>query len=200
MNYKALLLDADGTTILAPQPYSYTYAEGRGLDPAHIEPFFAGPFQDALRGKADLKELIAGDTATWQFTGDPAELLREWFAAENVVSVAALPIIAACRERGVPVFLATNQEAHRAQYLREVMFPGVFDAMLVSCELGYIKRDPEYWPLALTKIAATHPHVTPADMLYLDDNRNDVAIARTFGIDGRVFEGPQQIKQLMGLA
>ena len=197
MSYKAILLDADGVMILAPQPYSYTYAEQRGLDPQKIEPFFATSFREALRGKADLKELITNAPDTWHWTGDPQQLLNDWFAAENVPSVAFLPIIKTARAGGVRIYLATNQEKYRAAYLRETMFTDVFDDILVSCEFGAIKREPEYWAAALAKIAADVPDITPQQILYLDDSQADVDVARLTGIDARLYTGPEQLVELL---
>lgn len=197
--HKALLLDADGVTILAPQPYSFTYAEQRGLDPATIEPFFKGPFVEALRGKADLKQLIRAHADTWK-VDDVDRFLSDWFAAENVPSVALPELIAACRAKNIPVFLATNQEKYRAAYLRDVMFPGVFDDMLISCELGAIKTEPTFWTAALDAVAKKVPGITAGDILYFDDGKSYITAAKNAGIDARLYEGPEQIKESLGLS
>lgn len=196
--HKALLLDADGVTILAPHPYSFTYAEQQGLDPAKIEPFFAGQFQQALRGKADLKELIASNYDIWH-CDNPDQLLQDWFAAENVPSVSISKIITEARAQGIPTFLATNQEQYRTAYLRTVMFPDVFDDLLVSCELEHTKREPGYWQLAIEKIAQKVPHIQPAEILYFDDSPADIAVAKAAGVDARLFTGPHQVREALGL-
>ena len=197
MDYKAILLDADGVTILAPQLYPYTYVEERGIAKETIQPFIAGPFQDALRGKADLKQLIAAASDVWQLKGSVQQLLDDWFEAENVPSVALLPIIKAARGDGLHVYLVTNQEKYRAEYLRRVMFPDVFDDMLISCELGALKSEPEYWAATLAKIAADLPHITPQQILYLDDSQTYVDIAKQTGIDARLYTGPGQLLGLL---
>ncbi|HVI69005.1 MAG TPA: hypothetical protein VM581_00950 [Magnetospirillaceae bacterium] len=197
--HKALLLDADGVTILAPQPYSFTYAEQQGLNPASIEPFFKGPFQEALRGKANLKELISQHHDTWKID-NPDQFLRDWFAAENVPAIAIQSIITECQSKGTPVFLATNQESYRTTYLREVMFPHVFNGMLVSCELGFTKNEPGFWQAALSEIAKSIPGIIPSEILYFDDSETYITSAAHAGIDARLFEGPHQIREVMGLA
>lgn len=196
--HKALLLDADGVTIVAPQPYSFTYAEQRGLDPATIEPFFKGPFQEALRGRADLKQLILDHKDIWH-TDNPDQFLHDWFAAENVPSVAMPDIIADSRAKAIPVFLVTNQEKYRAAYLREVMFPHWFDDLFISCEIGFTKNEPQYWQAVLQALQQRIANVTPQEILYFDDSPSLVATAAAAGIDGRLFEGPHQIRETLNL-
>lgn len=196
MAYKVLLIDGDGTIIIPPQRYASSYAESLGGSQHQITAFFEGPFQNAMRGKTDLKELIALNTDIWHGE-NPDKLLHDWFAAENVISVAALQYIAKLRQRDVRVYLASNQEPYRAGYIREIMFPGVFDGMFFSCDLGHLKREPEYWQQVLDRLTQAMPDLQPQDILYLDDNAHDVAVAKTFGIDGRVYTGPSDIRTLM---
>lgn len=197
MHYKVILLDADGVCIEAPQRLPYTFPLQRGLDSQQIKTFFAGPFQAALRGAADLKDLITQNPQTWGITGDPQPFLDEWFAAENIPSVALLPIIQAARGDGRRVYLVTNQEKYRAAYLRRVMFANIFDDILASCEIGAIKSEPEFWAAALARIAKDTPDASPGDILYLDDSPAHITIAQRTGIDSRVYTGPEQLVELL---
>lgn len=198
MTYKVLLIDGDGTIIIPPQRYASSYAQSLGGEPHQISAFFEGPFQLAMRGKKDLKELIKLNTDLWHGE-DPDKLLRDWFTAENVVSVAALQYIAKLKQRDVRVYLASNQEPYRAEYMRNVMFPGVFDGAFFSCDLGHLKREPEYWQQVINRLNQLMPGLQPHEILYLDDSEPDVKVARSFGIDGRVYRSPGDIRKLMQL-
>jgi HAD superfamily hydrolase (TIGR01509 family) len=196
-NFEAVLFDADGVSILAPGPFSYHYAEQQGLPRDSIEPFFGGDFQLALSGEADLKDLIVKNNNLWHWESDPQELLDLWFEYENCPNTELAELIRKYREE-IPVYLATNQERHRAKYLREVMFAGVFTDVLASAEVGYRKKQPEFWQVALAKIALKVPDITPSEIAYFDDEQKIVDVARSVGINAHLYEGIEQVKRILG--
>ena len=193
---RAVIFDADGVLILAPELFSRVYAAERGLDPQVIEPFFADAFQRALRGEADLKDLLAA-SPEWDYQGDPQELMDRWFAAENHPNHKLISLIRDLREAGTPVFLATNQEQHRAEYLRKVMFPGLFDELFISCELGCTKSGDQYWRLLLDRLSERIPGIEPAEIIYFDDSPKHLEPAARAGINALLYESPVQVRKLL---
>jgi putative hydrolase of the HAD superfamily len=196
--YKAAIFDADGVIVIPQKMFSRHYAEQHGLDPESFQVFFTGEFSDAITGKADLKDLIRKHKATWHWDGDPQELLDMWFSAENHTDKAVLDIIKQERAKGLPVYMATNQEKYRAKYLREVMFPNVFDEVFVSSEIGYMKRSPEFWVALLGKLATDIPGIKPDEVVFFDDSQDCIDGAKAAGITALLYQGDvNQIKQAL---
>lgn len=193
---KAAIFDADGVIVVPEKLFSQQYAEESGLDPAVLQTFFKGDFVDAITGRADLKDLIRKHADTWQWDRDPQELLDRWFAAEHVVDQEVLDVVAGQRPAGVPVYLATNQEQYRARYLREVMFPDVFDGTFVSSEIGYEKRHPDYWVPVLGRLAADIPGITPDQIVFFDDSQDSVDGAAQAGLNAHLYRHINQIKEV----
>lgn len=195
---KAALYDADGVVIVPQKLFSRQYAEKYGLDPASFQAFFTGEFSDAVLGKADLKDLIRKHNDIWHWDGDPQELLDMWFEAENHTDEELLAIIKQQRESGLPVYMATIQERYRAKYLREIMFPGLFDGIFVSSEIGYMKKDPEYWAAVLGKLALDVPGIKPNQVIFFDDSQDSIDGASQAGISAHLYENAEQIRTILG--
>lgn len=193
---RAVLFDADGVLILAPQLFSRVFAAERGLDPLTLEPFFAQDFKRALRGEADLKELLS-TSPLWNLEGDPQDLIDRWFASENHPNHELISLIRQLRAGGTPVYLATNQERYRADYFRHVMFPGLFDELFISCELGCTKSGDEYWRILLGRLGQRLPGVKPSELIYFDDSQSHIDPARRAGISAHLYRSPEQVRHLL---
>jgi HAD superfamily hydrolase (TIGR01509 family) len=194
--FKLVLFDADGVLIQPAEPYSHAHARGLGHSPAHFKPFFKGPFLHAMTGQADLKDLIRRHNDLWQWPADPTELLQRWFEYENAPNRPLLNLVARLRAAGTPCYIATNQEPYRAAYLRTVMFPGQFDGIFVSCELGYQKPDPAYFQAVLGRLRQNHPELQPAEVAFFDDSPSHVAGAASTGIQAYIYESPAQVAKI----
>jgi putative hydrolase of the HAD superfamily len=194
---KAALFDADGVVIVPQKIFSKQYAQKYGLDPESFEGFFRGAFSDAITGEADLKDLIRKHHDVWQWSTNPQELLDMWFAAESHTDKELLNVIWQQRANGLAVYMATNQEKYRAQYLRETMFPGVFDDIFVSSEIGHMKRDPGYWVPVLDKLAIDIPGIDPSHVAFFDDSQDSIDGARSAGINAYLYEGATQVRQVL---
>jgi putative hydrolase of the HAD superfamily len=195
---KAAIYDADGVLIVPQKLFSQRYAEKYGLNPEDFQAFFGGDFSKAVLGKADLKDLIRKNNHIWQWEGDPQELLDMWFESENHVDNELLALIKEQREAGLPVYIATIQEKHRAKYLREVMFPNVVDDIFVSSEIGYMKKDPEYWAAVLGKLAVDIPGIEADQVVFFDDSQDSVDGATQAGISAHLYDNVEQVKRVMG--
>lgn len=194
IHYKVALFDADGVTITPPRPYSYQHAETHRLDVKKFEAFFGGDFQLALRGKADLKELIMKHASLWKPNGDPQYILNAWFEAENFPNHPLLGFIQQLRSQDTKCFLASDQEKYRAEYLKRSMFSDEFDGMFLSCDIGVTKRDPTFFPSVMARLSAKIPKLQPRHIIYFDDNETNVFNAKKAGIDAWVYQDVDQVR------
>jgi putative hydrolase of the HAD superfamily len=193
------MLDADGVCSIPSEPFSRVYARRIGVPPESFESFFKGPFQEALLGRADLSTLIQEHHDLWQWDGPFDQLLSDWCETENVPNRELLGIIKQLRQSKIPVYLATNQEAHRTNYLKSTMFKDVFDAIIASYEVGFVKSQPGYWSAAISRVRETHPDILTSSIVYFDDNERDVEAAARAGISAYAFEWAEQVRSIFGL-
>ena len=194
---KAVLFDADGVVIVPQKVFAKQYAKTYGLELAKLESFFRGAFSDAVTGRADLKDLIRKHRDIWQWGNDPQGLLDLWFEAENQTDTALMRIIAQQRAIGRRIYMATNQEKYRANYLRETIFPGMFEYIFVSSEIGYMKRERAYWTAVLNKLRSDIPGIKVSEVLFFDDSQDSIEGAKKAGINAYLYAGIEQVRRLL---
>ncbi|MDB5165985.1 MAG: hypothetical protein JWM37_57 [Candidatus Saccharibacteria bacterium] len=175
------------------------YARELGTDYHQFRSFFQGVFQDALVGKADLKELISEHEDLWHADGNVDALLARWFSTEDARNEPMLALVASLRSSGTPCYLATNQEKYRGEYIRDVMFKDEFNAYFVSAFIGSKKPSPEYFRAVLAEISARQPGIQPSDILFLDDSPEHIEGAKEVGLDAHLFTSTEQAYNLLSL-
>jgi putative hydrolase of the HAD superfamily len=70
----------------------------------------------------------------------------------------------------------------------------LFDAVVVSCEFGLAKSDPAIYRLCLERLA-----LPAAEVLFVDDQADNLAGAATVGLRTLHFEGPGALDRLRAL-
>ncbi len=193
---KALLFDADGVLTLPEEFFSRVYARSHGLDEKLFDDFIHGPFRKTSIGQADLRELILEYADLWQHE-DPDAIMKQWFESEDIRNEPLLKLVQELRGKGVKCYLATNQEKYRGTYMKEVMFPGLFDGYFISYALGVVKPNIEYYQKVLAAIQNDIPELQPSDILFFDDSQENVDGAAALGIDARLYEGVEQVRTLI---
>ena len=178
-----VLLDADG--VLQELPGGWYAA---------MEPYLGDRARDFLHETwADELPMLAGDG---DYLPLLAESLRRWGVETPVDEVYAavwhrielveesIELVRALRAAGYGVHLATNQERHRAAYMRSVLgYDELFDVSCYSYELGVAKPDPEFFVRATERIGAD-----PGRVLFVDDNASNVDGARAAGLHAERWE------------
>lgn len=180
---KAILIDVDGILNNGDR-FSARYAKTYGVDISILTPFFDGPFKQCLVGEADLKEELRKVSRVWKFEGDIDELVYDfWFSGEININQGILKVLKKIRKKGIPLFIATNQEKYRAQFLWENMkFNRYFEKIFASGYLGVSKADPQFFAKVLEEI-----RYKPEEVMYWDDREKNIHAAKTLGIKGYLF-------------
>ena len=197
--FAAVLFDADGVTITPKDPFSVQYATSHGLDYKTLGSFFDERFGEALIGKRDLKELLEERRDLWKWEGAAEDLMKQWFEAENQRNEGLLVLIKRARLNGMKCYLVTNQEKYRTKYIKEVMFPEVFDGVFSSSELGVKKPDPKYYKYIINDLCSNQVITEPGDLAYFDDEPSNVDSAEQLGIRSYLYTGILQVKNLLQL-
>lgn len=134
---------------------------------------------DCLRGHGDFFDHLTRHLAAYDVDVTVEELFAAvWTSIELVPS--SIELVHRLRRAGYGVHLGTNQEAHRAAYMRTTLgYDDLFDVSCYSCDLGTIKPEPAYFERAVARI-----RTTPAEVVFVDDRLDNVESARSVGLAG----------------
>lgn len=179
--YQIALFDADGV-VTSPKMFSVDLEKDFGIKPEVLKPFFHGPFQSCLIGNADLRTVIKPHLAQWGWSGNVDTFLEYWFTSENEVNQKAIELVSDLRKRGTRCYIATNQEAYRARYMRERMhFDALFDGIFSSADLGCKKPSHQFFENLLGRIDP-HGDIPREEIVFWDDKTENIEAAREVGI------------------
>lgn len=182
---KIMIFDADGMVVQGDM-FTVPLQRDFGISPDALQPFFSGPFQECLIGKADLKETILPYIHKIEWTKSVDDFLTYWFNAENNVDQRIITDIKNLQERGIKCYLATNQEKYRAQYMLQQMgFRDVFTKVYVSCNIGHRKPSKEFFTYILNDLG--NPPLN--SIFFWDDTSENVATAKGLGIQAQNYYG-----------
>lgn len=132
-----------------------------------------------LRGEGDFLELLAARIEAYGADVEVGELFAAvWHSIELVPS--SIDLVHRLRAAGYGVHLGTNQERHRAAYMRTTLgYDDLFDVSCYSCDLGAVKTEPAYFERALALVGAA-----PSEVVFVDDRLDNVETARSVGLRG----------------
>jgi putative hydrolase of the HAD superfamily len=192
---KAIVFDADGVLINAER-FSTQLEREYGIPTERVLPFFTGIFQHCLVGKAELRKEIQPHLSEWGWKSSVDDLLTFWFTSEHAIDDEMLSIVKSLKDK-VPVFMATNQEQCRAEYMaKEMGFSDVFTKIYSSAGIGHLKANPEFFARMLEDIQKNFiPGIQPTEVLFFDDSEENVKSAQNFGVQGVLFSGIEGFKE-----
>lgn len=101
-----------------------------------------------------------------------------------------------------PIYLVSDHIEERLdeleQYHPEVFEPYRQDIFRLiqrrfwSCELGFIKQDPEFFKIVFRRLC-----IAPENALFIDDNPGNIAAARRIGMPSILFQNARQLEREM---
>ncbi|ARQ56386.1 UNVERIFIED_ORG: putative hydrolase of the HAD superfamily [Rhizobium etli] len=179
---KVLMVDVDGVLIHGRPADGlplFTYLErdlGLRLDLLQ-QAFFQTHWNDIVIGREALEPRLSAVLAEIAPHLSAATLIDYWFENDSRLDLNLLEELAALRQSGVALFLATNQEHRRARYLMEEAGLGAHvDGIIYSAALGHRKPSPEFFRLATERAGAL-----PGEIAFIDDMAENIEAARQFG-------------------
>ena len=177
-----LMMDVDGVLVRGrPQdglPFATDLEKDLGLNlELWQRRFFKPNWAEIVTGQAPLTERLAGVLAEIAPTLDVETLVEYWFRNDSRIDQGVLESLAAYRARDIKVFLATNQEHRRADYLmNDLGLADHVDGIFYSADLGYRKPSAEFYQLATQRIGAA-----PDRIVLVDDTLENIEGAKAFG-------------------
>lgn len=185
-----VLLDADGVLQEGTGRLDAGLAVHLGGDDAAMA-FLKESFSDdvgILRGEVELVELLRPVL--------PGSVDVDAFYTETSLAIDVLPhthdLITDLRGQGYGVHLGTNQDSARARFMRTGLgYDDLFDVSCYSCDLGAAKPSAAFFEKATALIGAD-----PAEIVFVDDNEENVVGARAVGLHGIHWHYEQGLEKL----
>ena len=183
MAIQAILFDADGV-IQRPSARRREAWQSLLGPERDVDEFVAAVFEverRALEGASDFIGALSGLLVTFASRGSLQDALVAWTMIEPDSGMTQL--VHTLRRQGVRCCLATNQEPHRASYMSgQLGYRGLFDREFYSCRMGVAKPAPAYFRSMIDELG-----LSPANVLFLDDNETNVNSARQAGLNAAQF-------------
>ncbi len=190
------IFDADGV-VTSSKKFAEDLERDFGMKPELLQPFFEGPFQDALVGRADLKEVLEPYLKEWGWKKTVDEFVEYWFRSEEGVNTVVTDVISRLRASGIKCYLATNQEKYRLAYMRDVMgFKQVFNGLFSSADLGCKKPEPQFFDRLLKRIDPKR-EIPRREILFWDDSEANVTAAKEIGMQAYRYVDPLSFQEKM---
>lgn len=195
-NIKAIIFDY-GNVLLEWNP-RYVYQRYFSNDPAGMEDFLKEIDFMAWNAQQDKGRTFAeGVEALSKQFPHHAHLIQayhdHWVDSIGEAYWETVEIMQQLKQKGYPIYGLSNWSAETFPYARERFnFFELFDDMVISGAVGFVKPEPEIFQILLEKIEK------PAqECLFIDDSLPNIEQANAMGFQTIHFVSPSQLKDLL---
>ena len=179
------LFDLDGV-IIAPRKQFLTdrLIADFGVSREDSMAFVKQALVPAMTGKLDLREVFPEYLHHWGVSKSVDEMFAYWWSAESTINQDVLETVRRMREQGTKIYLASDQEKNRGEYLlRELKLSEETDGAFLSYQLGMQKHDQVFFEEIVARLHVQEPR----RIVYWDDDQKNVDVASSVGIDARLY-------------
>jgi putative hydrolase of the HAD superfamily len=189
---EAVVFDVDGVLVRSGN-FGAQLLQDLELQRDALDSFWRGPFVQCSLGLSDLKKEVEPFLGKWGYRGTVEDCLQAWFEADSAVNDTAFDEVERLRSRGIPCHVASTQERYRAAYLEGPMgLADRFDRLFFSCHLGVRKPQLEFYRRVTDELG-----VSPATLLFFDDQQANVDAARAAGWSAEVYTFGDDLQALL---
>jgi 2-haloacid dehalogenase len=173
----------------------YLYRKLFHGDDAAMEHFLATICTSSWNAQQDAGRPFAEACAALKLEHpEHADLIDAWFLRQPEMIVGPISgtvqVLAELRARNVPLYALSNWSAETFPLsLKRFDFLHWFQGTMLSGEVRLLKPDPRIFQLFFETYA-----INPADAVYIDDLKPNVAAATALGIHGIVFTDPPALR------
>lgn len=192
---KAVIFDADGVLVHREKYFSEILAEKYGIPLEKSMKFFNGDFLECLVGRKDMKKVLPKYLKDWGWKDSLENLLISWFNSEDKIDDRLSDYIKKLRSAGIKIFIGTNNERYRTEYLRDKQGLGLLAHKVYGSGLiGIMKPDHRFFEHILNE-----NHLRKDEVLFWDDDMINVESARSYGLQAQVYKDFKSFEKAMGL-
>lgn len=179
---KILMVDVDGVLVHGRPadglPFATNLEHDLGLPLETLQREFFKPYwPDIVTGREPIEPRLTAVLSKIAPHLETETLLSYWFENDSRLDERLIADLAAIRETGVALYLATNQEHRRAAWLmNELGLTRHFDGIFYSAQFGHRKPASDFFRLATQEAGAE-----VGEIVFLDDTLENVEAARLFG-------------------
>lgn len=191
-----LVLDIDGVVSVPATPWMANLQSDWGIDPDEmVREFFRKEWRQVVQGRLDLYVALHNYFEPKGLADRLDEFVAYWFEKDGAIDRKLLEEADAWRQRtGGRCFAATNQEHHRAAWLRDQAgLSAHFDEIVYSAALGVCKPDRVFFTAAQARMGVT----AAQSILFVDDAAANVDGARMAGWRAMLYRGPDSLSQAL---
>lgn len=128
----------------------------------------------------------------WGVNLTEQEFWHYWFSAE-VPSQQIINFAQKLKERGIKVFILSNNFKERAEYYGNYSWiHEIVDKAYFSWQTGYVKPDPKAWSFLLEE-----NNLRAEDCIYFDDQEKNVKVAESLGIKSFIFTNEEELERIV---
>jgi putative hydrolase of the HAD superfamily len=190
---RAVLFDVDGVLVHGyhtraelQRRWDEHMLEDLGVDPAAFKQRFIFDVfvKKVIIGQLGLVEALDAVLPQLGYKGPTQRFVAYWLERDSQLNTELIGIAGQLKSAGARIFVATNQEHLRAQWLWQTLRLGeTFDDMFYAARLGVTKPNPRFYAEVERRIGPQ-----PEPPLFFDDSPEVVAAARKAGWEAVVYE------------
>jgi FMN phosphatase YigB (HAD superfamily) len=132
-----------------------------------------------VTGKTDLREVLPKhlERRWWKHWID--RLIKYWFQSQNSIDGQIVWLVSMLRKQWYACYLVTQQEKHRAEYMRsEMKLDEVFDQIVTTADIWYTKREEEFF----TEVCRHLWIEDASQVFFVDDSKKVLDVAGSIWI------------------
>jgi len=198
MKAKCLMLDVDGVLIDGRPKDGLRWDSGLANDlgltsEALVQNFFQAEWREIVVGRKALLPTLESVLKRIAPNISAEELVAYWFEMDSRVVQTVLSDIRTAKGNGLLIYLATNQEHLRANYLMQTLkLNEEVDGIIYSALAGYQKPHPEFFSYAEMKTGHQ-----PEELLLIDDTSANIDAARASGWMAEHWDGSETLSEIL---
>ncbi|GGA97535.1 haloacid dehalogenase [Brucella endophytica] len=175
------MVDVDGVVIIQPEGREHwadNLERDLGVPVADLRREFFQPYwEEIIVGRAPMAERLAAALTKIAPRVHCEDLISYWFEKDSQLDSVLLNDIAACRDSGLRIYFATNQEHMRAAYLMEGLgLSRYVDGIFYSGSMGCRKPQRNFY-----RAVEIRMDLNRSEILLIDDTLANVEAAREAG-------------------
>lgn len=191
---KALLIDLDGVLRVWRADNAVQAEQAVGLPRGSLQKaaFSGDLLLPAITGRvsdAHWRRQIVARLQTAYPGIDAEQAVQLWSSSSGEVNREVMALVRQCRQKAT-VALVSNATSRLPDDLRRLHIDDLFDHVINSSDVGYIKPQAEIFAAALRRVGAA-----AAEAVFVDDKAEHVAAAVASGIKGHVFHDAESLRE-----